>query len=118
MRIVNMLFGPNGNPWAELMNERARIVSANTGSIKPTVSGVNDHIANASRLDKSGKQTLTRLTSMADQFAPGNATLLRNIMGIAGIMQIGAKEERFGTNIMPYAKLLESRYLPNFTVDA
>ena len=102
---ISALFG-SSSTFGDIIAARSRI----PGKVgKQTVGTVKDAIGNASRLDENSKKTLTNLTDSVNQFAKGNDKLLRDIVGISNLQQIGAKEQNNVGN-SPYAKLLAAYY--------
>lgn len=103
---ISALFGAS-TAFGDVLKARAQI----PGQVakNQTVAGVKESIATASRLDVSGKKTLTTLTDSVNKFAEGNTKLLRDIQGISNLMQFGAKEQ-VGNTDSPYAKLLSAYY--------
>lgn len=103
---ISALFG-SSSVWGDLIAARSQIPGAVAKN--QTVASVKDTITNATRLSSDGKQNLNRLTDTVNQYAKGNTTLLRNIVGISNLMQLGAKEQT-NTGSSPYAALLQSYY--------
>ncbi len=103
---ISALFG-SSSAFGDIIAARSRIPGK--VGVNQTSATVKDAIANASRLDASGKKTLTKLTDTVTQFAKGNDKLLRDIVGISNLQQIGAKEQS-RTGDSPYAKLLNAYY--------
>lgn len=102
---ISALFG-SSSAFGDIIAARARI-PGRVGN--QTVDSVKETIGSATRLDESSKKALTNLTDTVSQFAEGNDKLLRDIVGISNLQQIGAKEQ-FGNSDSPYAKLLSAYY--------
>lgn len=103
---ISALFG-SGYVFGDVLKARAQI----PGQVakNQTVGSVKEAISSATRLDKGSKQSLTSLAETVDKFAGGNEKLLRDIVGISNLQQIGAKEQA-GSSDSPYAKLLSAFY--------
>lgn len=53
------------------------------------------YIAASSRLSPSEKRTLIRLVALVDQYAGGDPKLMKDVLGIAALMEAGRKEGRY-----------------------
>ena len=103
---ISALFG-SSSAFGDIIAARSRIPGKVVNG--QTVATVKDAITNASRLDENSKKNLNNLTDTVNQFAKGNDKLLRDIVGISNLQQIGAKEQNVSGN-SPYAKLLSAYY--------
>ena len=103
---ISALFGST-YAFGDVLKARAQIPGA--VAKKQTVDSVKGAIADATRLDSSGRKTLNNLTDSVNQFAQGNDKLLRDIVGISNLMQFGGKEQNVSGD-SPYAKLLSAYY--------
>lgn len=102
---ISALFGAS-SAFGDIIAARSRI----PGKVgNQTVATVKDAISSATRLSEDGKKSLSKLTDTVNQFAKGNDKLLRDIVGISNLQQIGAKEQNLTGN-SPYAKLLSAYY--------
>lgn len=106
MSTISTLFG-NNDALANLIASRQRQPSGIGGT---TAKALKQTIVDSATLDKSSKQTLSRLTDSVSQYAGNNAKLLQDIAGISNIMQIGAKPEATSAAQGPYAQLLNAYY--------
>ena len=102
---ISALFGAS-SAFGDIIAARARI-PGRVGS--QTVDSVKETIGSATRLDESSKKSLTNLTDTVKEFAGGNEKLLRDIVGISNLQQIGAKEQVSNSD-SPYARLLSAYY--------
>lgn len=116
MNVPNVLFGV-GDVWANLIQARQRAASSAVTIARPTAEAVKDQIGAATRLDKASKQSLNTLTATVDKYASGNPALMRSILGIANLMQIGAKEDTNSSALAPFAKVLEAYYQPKMAAN-
>lgn len=58
--------------------------------ISPLALKVLSYIADSTRLTREEKRTLTRLVAVVDEFAGGNPRLLRDVAGVAKLMELNA----------------------------
>lgn len=65
---------------------------------------VLSYIASSTRLSKDQKKTLARLVAIVDEFAGGDPKLMRDIIGIAKIMEAGATRSYKPT---PFMRMLK-----------
>ena len=103
---ISALFG-SSNAFSDVLRARSYIPGRTAAS--QTAATVKDTIANATRLDGNGRKTLNNLTDTVSKFANGNTKLLRDVVGISNLLQIGAKEQ-LNTGNSPYAGLLNAYY--------
>jgi hypothetical protein len=109
MSAISTLFG-NNDALANLIESRQRLSASRNNIFPTTTDAVKSTINKSQLLDKASKQTLSRLTDSVSQFAGDNPKLLRDIMGISNILQIGAKPEANSATDGPYAQLLSGYY--------
>jgi hypothetical protein len=104
---ISALFGTSSD-WASILAARQQardFASVGTGQ---TADSVKSTISNATRLNDSSKETLTKLTDTVSEFADGDPKLLRDIEGLANLMQFGQTEQDSASS--PYARLLSAAY--------
>ena len=104
---ISSLFGASSD-WAAILTARQQardFAGVGTGQ---TAKSVKDTISNAARLDDSSKNTLTKLTDTVSAFAKDDPKLLRDIEGLANLMQFGQKEQESASS--PYSRLLSAAY--------
>lgn len=104
---ITSLFGTTGD-WASILAARQQARDfANVGTGQ-TAESVKESISNATRLDDGSKKTLTNLTETVSQFAQNDPKLLRDIEGLANLMQFGQKEREKSDSL--YNRLLSAAY--------
>lgn len=108
MSAITTLFG-NQDALANLIESRQRL-AARQNTPPKTADAVKSTISSSAMLDKTSKQTLGRLADSVSQFAGDDPKLLRDIIGISNIMQLGAKPDARAALEGPYTKLLSGYY--------
>jgi|GEM_PF-5379398 len=115
MSAISALFG-NNDALANLIEQRQRLAaSRNQPAVNATAASVKKSISDSNFLATSSKQTLTQLTDTVSKFASDDPKLLRDIVGISNLLQIGQKENTASASSSPYAKLLEGYYANKMT---
>lgn len=72
--------------------EKKDFAGAEARGISPFALMSLNYIANSTKLPPKDKHTLIRLVAMVDEFAGGNAKLMKQVMNVAGMMEMGAKQ--------------------------
>jgi len=116
MHVANILFGAYSSPLSNLLQARSRVDETRNALAAPTVAMVKNQISQATRLDKASKTTLNNLTNTVDKYASGNTKLLRDVAGIANLLQFSGKEQGYNTDsTQPYTAILNSYYTGYFS---
>jgi len=103
---ISALFGST-NAFADIIAARQQANASKVTGVQ-TADSVKTAISNATRLDDTAKDNLTKLTDTVSEFANNDPKLLRDIAGLTNLLQIGQKEQAFASS--PFNQLLSASY--------